>query len=634
MKKELDVTYVGSDDSFVDLVQEYIHTASDNINISGFTNITEAIEHIHSTNADCVISDYDLNTQRHRINNGLGLLDRISDKNPDIPFILFTHDNGQNVGTKAIENGATDYIQKQTIIDSHELIVNRIENAHKTAESKRRLKRINSVSTKLATETDVNEIGRITISAAREVMGYKFVGFHIAKEGVGMVPIEYTDPVEELLGPPTITDRESIAWEAFESNETIEHEDVRDADNVLDEETPIRSEISIPLGKYGVLLVGSTDVDGFSDTDISSLELVAENAVEALRRREKRKELERFKLFVENSPDTIQIVSADGVIKYQNIENPQRKRATPKISELDKITEHVHPDYEQKVLSDIEAAKQADDEIIRTQYKSKDKQGEWKWFESQVKNYLDNEVINGFIRTTREITEQKETQHQLEQKNEQLDQFNSVVCHDLKNPLAAIKANIEMLQYKTEDDELRKYIDDADKKADRMEQLINDMLELAKSGESLTDVSEVSIHTAATDAWDTITQKEASLDINITEDVTVRSDKSRLQQLFENLFKNAIKHGGEDVTITIGELTNGFYVKDDGEGISPKVENEIFEGGVTTEDDGTGYGLKIVSQIISAHNWNIDIDHSASGAKFDIKNVDSLTAMSTEQQVA
>jgi signal transduction histidine kinase len=108
----------------------------------------------------------------------------------------------------------------------------------------------------------------------------------------------------------------------------------------------------------------------------------------------------------------------------------------------------------------------------------------------------------------------------------------------------------------------------------------------------------------------------------------------QVQQLFENLFKNAIKHGGEDVTITVGELECGFYVKDDGEGISPEVKNKIFESGVTTEESGTGYGLKIVSQIIDAHDWNIDIDHSASGAKFNVTNVDPLTTESKEQQVA
>ncbi|TKX52357.1 HAMP domain-containing sensor histidine kinase, partial [Halorubrum sp. SP9] len=58
---------------------------------------------------------------------------------------------------------------------------------------------------------------------------------------------------------------------------------------------------------------------------------------------------------------------------------------------------------------------------------------------------------------------------------------------------------------------------------------------------------------------------------------SILADKSRLKQVFENLFRNSIEHGGSDVTVTVGELDDGFYIEDDGPGISSEEYDDIFE---------------------------------------------------------
>lgn len=65
--------------------------------------------------------------------------------------------------------------------------------------------------------------------------------------------------------------------------------------------------------------------------------------------------------------------------------------------------------------------------------------------------------------------------------------------------------------------------------------------------------------------WQTV--ETASAGLVVETETTIQADPSRLQQLFENLLRNAVEHGGEDVTITIGDLPDGFYVEDDGQGI-------------------------------------------------------------------
>lgn len=72
------------------------------------------------------------------------------------------------------------------------------------------------------------------------------------------------------------------------------------------------------------------------------------------------------------------------------------------------------------------------------------------------------------------------------------------------------------------------------------------------------------------------------------------ADRNRFRQLLENLFRNAVEHAGENVTVTIGEIDTGFYVEDDGSGIPTEKREQVFKMGNSTTHEGTGLGLSIV----------------------------------------
>jgi signal transduction histidine kinase len=98
-----------------------------------------------------------------------------------------------------------------------------------------------------------------------------------------------------------------------------------------------------------------------------------------------------------------------------------------------------------------------------------------------------------------------------------------------------------------------------------------------------------------------------------------------LQQLFENLFRNALEHGETVETVAVGALGDGpgFYVADDGVGIPESERDEVFESGYTTNEDGTGFGLAIVTDIADAHGWDVTVTESESGgARFEVRGVD------------
>jgi signal transduction histidine kinase len=107
--------------------------------------------------------------------------------------------------------------------------------------------------------------------------------------------------------------------------------------------------------------------------------------------------------------------------------------------------------------------------------------------------------------------------------------------------------------------------------------------------------------------------------------MTVEADASRLTQLLENLYRNAIEHSDETVTVSVGPVDDGFYVADSGPGISEAERSGIFEAGYTIRDEGTGFGLRIVEQIATAHGWEIAVSESESGgARFEFTAVERV----------
>jgi len=164
-----------------------------------------------------------------------------------------------------------------------------------------------------------------------------------------------------------------------------------------------------------------------------------------------------------------------------------------------------------------------------------------------------------------------------------------------------------------------------DNALDRVDTLIDDLLTLAREGESVSDMEPVSLADAVEQCWRTVETAEATL---VTEtERTVNADRSRLRELLENLMRNSVEHGDRGVTVVVGDLSDGFYVADDGSGIAEAERDEVFEAGYSTGTRGTGFGLSIVQEIADAHGWDVRITESESGgARFEFREVTTSRA--------
>ena len=216
--------------------------------------------------------------------------------------------------------------------------------------------------------------------------------------------------------------------------------------------------------------------------------------------------------------------------------------------------------------------------------------------------------------------ERERARSRLRRERDRLEDFASVVSHDLRNPLTTATGHLELLAAECESD----HVESIERSLSRMEALIDDLLTLARDGVGVEELTDVDLAATARDAWETVETADAELVVDL-ERGRIRADRSRVRQLLENLFRNAVEHGGTDVTVRVGALTEGtgFLVADDGPGVPESERERVFDTGYTTDAEGTGFGLAIVARVASAHGWDVTVtDGDEGGARFEFDAVE------------
>jgi len=579
MVDSIRVLHVDNDPEFADLTATYLEEEDSRFTVETATSAADGLDRF-GNGVDCVVSDYGIDGT-----NGLELLEAVREEYPDFPFILFTDDGDEDIASDAIAAGVTDYLQKTPREEQYKALADRILSAVEQARARERSE---------VRERVVQEMNDVAV---------------IVQDGV----IRYMGPgVHELLGyaEDYPVDRPMTEFIAPESRETVwtRHREWM-ADNQTD-----------PPNQYELELLSKDQQQVPVEISVSRIEYMGQPATLSIIRgiTERKHQEERFQAFIEHSTDIITVLGPDGTYRYQS---PSSKRVLG--YEPDELIgqsafEYVHPDDREGVVETFTEAVATPEMTPTAEYRLQHKNGSWRWIESIGNNQLDNPAIEGFVVNSRDITEQKEKQRELQRQNERLERFAGVVSHDLRNPLSVARARMDLAQ----DAHDSEHLDAIEQAHERMEQLIDQVLALAREGKTVSDTEPVSLTATARQSWQTVATAEATLSIEA--DRTIRANRSRLQQLLENLFRNAVEHGGEDVCIRVTELRGeaGFAVADDGPGIPEDERDSAFEPGYSTSENGTGLGLTIVDEIVGAQDWGISVTEGEDdGARFEITGV-------------
>jgi PAS domain S-box-containing protein len=230
---------------------------------------------------------------------------------------------------------------------------------------------------------------------------------------------------------------------------------------------------------------------------------------------------------------------------------------------------------------------------------------------------LSNGEFEGYAVIVQDTTTRKQYERMLERQNDRLKEFTDILSHDLRNPLNILRGHLN--EYNRTGDE--KHLAVIDSTTDRMERLVEDLLRVARQGQVVEHPEPTDIGSVLDIAEEGTLPKTATLRYDSVP--RLMADPDRLVQVFENLLRNSADHGGDDVTVQVGPLRDGFYVEDDGPGIPEGDRDRVFDHGYTTREDGNGYGLSVVRSIVGAHGWDVAVvavDHG--GARFEITGIE------------
>jgi PAS domain S-box-containing protein len=240
-----------------------------------------------------------------------------------------------------------------------------------------------------------------------------------------------------------------------------------------------------------------------------------------------------------------------------------------------------------------------------------------------------NGKVIGASKVARDITEKVEVEKQrqlftqrLQEINHYKDEFMAMASHELKTPLTVIKANLQILEHKMQDDNKIYFVNKTLNQVNKLTNLISDLLDVSKiqTGALELNRSNFELFPFLTEIIESIQQTSPNHEIRLNatnEKLMVRADRDRLEQVVINILTNAIKYSpnGKKVTVDTDIQDEQIIVKitDYGIGIPENDLDRVFTRffrvrGLASTFAGSGIGLYISSEIIKRHGGSMWVE--------------------------
>jgi len=609
------VLQVDDDESFLEVAAGLLEDQSERLTVATESDAGAAMDRIAAESVDCVVSDY-----RMSGTDGLEFLASVREHDPDLPFVLFTGKGSEDIAAEALRAGVTDYLQKGGGPNQYAVLANRITNAvdqyrmeHAVVETEQRYRTLIDHSRDVISVLDADGVFQYVSPGVGHTAGYD------PGELVGESAFDYIHPDDRR----TVRDQFEIGQD-MESPGRVEYRFLGADDQYHWYESIASNEYESAVGGY---VISSREI-----TD----------------RKERERELQQYERMMQTIPDGAFLLDENGTMTRVNeawgemVGYPPGELEGEPFTTLveDGVIDREIVDHYLEIVKDMLSGEE-DKQTFTVELVPPDDDREHV-YQAHVALLPFDEGFRGTAGVVRDVTENVRRRRELERQNERLEKFASVVSHDLRNPLDIAISRAELIRDEGE-------LERADALVDTLESmsaLIDDVLALARQGRVVDDPDPVELGDVVEDAADQVGIDWIETELEVVDDLpTVVGDPQRLRALFENLFVNAVEHGsrdetgpsdgtGDGVEIRVGTIDDGdvessvrggFFVADDGPGIPPEERDRVFEVGYTNAEDGTGFGLNIVREIVEAHDWSIRVtEGDGGGARFEVTNVQLL----------
>ncbi|WP_323674220.1 PAS domain S-box protein [Halorubellus sp. PRR65] len=423
-----------------------------------------------------------------------------------------------------------------------------------------------------------------------------------------------------------------LSAEAAELTDCLSHADV-------DVESYVGMPVHVDGEQYGTLaFYGPEPGEPVDDWEMTVLELMGNwvgNELALARRRDEREQVlretrEQFASLVGDVEEyAIFRLNADGHVASWNRGARQIKGYEP--SEV--LGEHVRMFYPEaareagepeRLLSEARELGRTETEGWRVR-----KDGSRFWATVSITALRDADGdLRGFLKVTRDMTERREREQQLEHERERLEFMNRIIRHNLLNGMNVVEARAGLLSGRV-DPEVAEHLE-------TVQSRVRDMVDLIETMRSFMQVlTEEDGERTEPVVLDAVLSSEVEKARKAYDDATVAYDpppdvrvvgNDLLPEVFENLLSNAVQHNDSpEPTVEVTARVDGdeavVTVADDGPGVDEAMRDAIFEKGEKGFDSpGTGFGLYLVRELVASYDGTIDVENRPDGgAKFTVR---------------